>query len=198
MFEKSYTYDDISIIPLDMCEMTLPDEVDLCVNFVDTLLASPLLLETTLDTSFTIIDIPNAYSEIAKNLILKTNELNPNAKIVIGNIQSLEGYQYLSYLGVCAVKVEGSASLIRQLANYRHEQQQQYPEKNYPLIIVNDKIEGSNDVVKAIALGADFIMAQESIRYYWDEDLRSVMFHLGCHQVEDLKHLSDEYFRLRN
>lgn len=118
------------------------------------------------------IDVANGFHKNIAYTVHKIKKIAPYMKIIAGNIASLEGYKYLSDIGVNAVRVGigggsvcttsiatgigvGQATLIREIANYRESE----PNKLHPLIIADTNIKTPGDVAKAIALGADITMA---------------------------------------
>lgn len=118
------------------------------------------------------VDLANGFSIVAERAVKEIQDKFPDIKIITGNVGSLEGYKFLSDLGVAAVRCSigsGSvcstatqtsihspvASLIREIATYR-EAQSLF--ESMPVIIADGGISSAGDLVKAISLGADVVM----------------------------------------
>jgi len=118
------------------------------------------------------IDTANGFNKAVGLLIGAIKRIDPNIKVIAGNIGSVVGYSYLKCMGADAVRVGigggsvcttsvstgigvGQASLIREIAEFRRISK----ENNFPLIIADGGIKSPADMVKAIALGADIVMA---------------------------------------
>lgn len=116
------------------------------------------------------IDAANGYHQMVADVVQEIRKWDKEIKIIAGNIGSVEGYLFLSNFGVDAVRVGigsgagcttsiatgigvGQASLIREIATYRASC------NKGPLIIADGGIKQPGDLVKAIALGADIVMA---------------------------------------
>lgn len=112
------------------------------------------------------VDLANGYSQVAADALKQINKLpfRDDLYIICGNVASLEGYHFLAGLGVNGVRVGigggsvcttsiatgigvGQATVVRELV-----------EEIGPDIIADGGIKTPGDVVKAIALGADFVM----------------------------------------
>lgn len=91
-------------------------------------------------------------------------------KIIAGNVASKEGYQFLASLGVDIVRVgigsgspcttsivtgvgQGLVTAIQECVSSRN------PFESYPLIMADGGIRSSGDAAKALAVGADLVMA---------------------------------------
>lgn len=111
------------------------------------------------------VDVANGYHVLVKRIVDYIRQ-QKNIQIVTGNVCSVDGYKWLSDLGVNAVRVGvgngsvcttslmtaigmGQATLIRDIAKAKSSAQ----------IIADGGIKGPADIIKAIALGADVVMA---------------------------------------
>jgi IMP dehydrogenase/GMP reductase len=114
------------------------------------------------------IDVANGYHKAVDKTIDLIRQVNEETKIIVGNIASEEAFGWYTEQDVYAVRVGigngsacttslatgigvGQASLIRELASGEID--------DGPLIIADGGIKQPADVVKAIALGADVVMA---------------------------------------
>jgi len=112
------------------------------------------------------INTANGHHENLRPVMKMANELG--MRVIAGNVGSVEGFKYLADLGVRAIRVGigpgagcttsiatgigmGQASLIREIAKSKHAWD--------TAIIADGGIKTPGDMVKAIALGADFVMA---------------------------------------
>lgn len=149
----------------------LPRGVSLTRPHIKSYSTKQVLDEYIVDQDAICIDTANGFNIITSNTIKRIRKSHPDIKIIAGNVGSVEGYLYLCDLGVDAVRVgvgngqvcvtsektaigSGQASLIREIAIAR----EQYG-PNCATIIADGGIKGSADIVKAIALGADIVMA---------------------------------------
>lgn len=113
------------------------------------------------------VDLANGYSRVVARALEHINALSirKDLFIITGNVASVEGYHFLAGLGVDAIRVGigggsvcttsiatgigvGQASLVREMA-----------QQVGPLVIADGGIKNPGDVVKAIALGADYVMS---------------------------------------
>lgn len=231
MFDNSYTYNDIGVIPTKLSEIETRDHIDTNMDFLGCYLSLPVIVSPmskvvgrnlatkvsdlggvaclprcgsyydyqfseVLNKSIVSISVKNGYREFSdlilndkndspkiiciytangfnknvERLVLKLKNTDPSLKIITGNVGSVQGFKYLSDLGVDAVRVGigngsvcstsgmtgigyGQASLVRDCANYKHGTLCQ------SFIIADGGIHSPADVVKSIALGADVVMA---------------------------------------
>lgn len=119
------------------------------------------------------IDVANGFHIDVAEMVAHIKETYPHTSIIAGNVASVEGYKWLSELGVDAVRVGigggsvcttsvatgvgvGQASIVRDIAVYR---QKNLGTERGAVIIADGGIKNPGDVVKAIALGADVVMA---------------------------------------
>jgi IMP dehydrogenase len=122
------------------------------------------------------IDVANGFSTVVQNALEELVELPEHFKFIAGNVASIQGYKFLADLGLDAVRVGigggsvcstslqtgigvGQASLVYDIVQYRKALQAQNPLQSYPAIIADGGIKGPGDILKALALGADFVMA---------------------------------------
>jgi len=118
------------------------------------------------------IDVANGFAQNVEDTIRAIRKSIPEIKIVTGNVASIEGYRFMANLEVDAVRVGigggsvcttsvatgigvGQASLVRMISQHRFP----HDDVKWPLIIADGGIKTPGDVVKAIALGADLVMA---------------------------------------
>lgn len=116
------------------------------------------------------IDTANGYHKIVGDAICMLKKEFKDLKIIAGNAGSLEGYIYLFYSGVDAVRVGigsgaccstslatgvgvGQVSLIREISKWRVGK-----EAHTPLVIADGGIKEVGDICKAISLGANVVM----------------------------------------
>lgn len=119
------------------------------------------------------IDVANGFHSLVERAVKTIKDKYPDLFIITGNVASVEGYIWLSELGVDAVRVGigggsvcttsiatgvgvGQASVVRECAQYR---QKYLGTEQGALIIADGGIKIPADVCKAIALGADVVMA---------------------------------------
>lgn|SRR3990167_7705990 len=119
------------------------------------------------------LDVANSFSEVVTGAMAAINQLTYRNKLVIitGNVASAEGYKDAALANVDAVRVGlgngsvcstsvatgvgiGQASAIRECVTTDLAGIKQVPQ-----IIADGGIKGAGDIVKALALGADFIMS---------------------------------------
>lgn len=117
------------------------------------------------------IDVANGFSSLVEETVKEIRKLDEVCDLVTGNVASLEGYKFLSDLGVDAVRVGigggsvcttsiatgigvGQASIVREIAEYRDK----VGTENTALLIADGGAKAPGDVAKAIALGADVVM----------------------------------------
>ena len=117
------------------------------------------------------IDVANGFNKLLEKPVRYIKDNYKFVEIITGNVASLEGYKYLSDLGVHAVRVGisggsvcatalqtrvgvGQATLIRELAEYKYKSSSILPE-----IIADGGIKYSGDIAMALALGADIVMS---------------------------------------
>lgn len=116
------------------------------------------------------IDVANGFHTHIEQTVKILKQEFPKIKIIAGNVASLEGFLYLTELGIDAVRVGigsgsvcstsiatgigvGQASLIREIAECKMS-----INLPTPALIADGGIKTAGDIVKAIALGADVVM----------------------------------------
>lgn len=116
------------------------------------------------------IDVANGFHTEVGDLIKEIRDIDPDVYIIAGNVGSIDGFIYLATAGADAVRVGigggsvcitsistgigvGQASLVRDIATCKREMNTEC------LIIADGGIRRPADMVKAIALGADVVMA---------------------------------------
>jgi IMP dehydrogenase len=97
--------------------------------------------------------------------------INNRIFLIVGNVATKEGYRYLADLGVDAIRVgiAGGSVCTTRLetgvyvpmisAIEECAEAKRYPHPNPPLIIADGGIKTPSDMCKALAAGADFVMA---------------------------------------
>lgn len=124
-----------------------------------------MLLEAGSD--FLVVDIAHGHSEQLGYFIIKLKKLLPLTQLIVGNVATAEGVQFLASLGVSAIKVgigPGSACTTRIVTGFGVPQLSAILDcaaasKKYGLPIIADGgIDSSGALVKALAAGASTVM----------------------------------------
>lgn len=137
------------------------------------------------------IDVANGFHiRVGKKIRELRDQYGKNITICTGNIASCEGYAFLMESGADAVRVGiggggacttsintgigvGQAYVLRQIAKYRKTLN-----RESPILIADGAIKNPGDLAKAIALGADVVMAG-SIFAGAEESPSPVVIHRG-------------------
>jgi IMP dehydrogenase len=110
------------------------------------------------------IDIAHGHSFVMGNMLRKMREMLPNSCIMAGNVATLEGYTYLEKNGADIVKVgigPGSVCTTRITTGFGYPQAsalEKITSEAKLSIVADGGIKTPGDIVKALVLGADFVM----------------------------------------
>ena len=139
---------------------------------IDQLIAHDWLVEMYKNV---LIDVANGHMNIILDKCKKLKEINPNIKIIIGNIANPETYKLYAKSGLVdyirvgigngggcfTTKQSGigypMASLIKETREIK-EHLINDGNKNLPAIIADGGMKDYADIIKALALGADYVM----------------------------------------
>lgn len=121
-----------------------------------------------LKVDFITVDVAHADHENVKSIISKVKSLLPQTKLIVGNVATAEGCEYLADLGVDAIKVGIGGGRICTTKNKTGFTVPMFScilhcapvcEKyNIPLI-ADGGVEEFGDIAKALVAGADMVMA---------------------------------------
>lgn len=155
---------------------------------------------------FITIDIANAYSDNVKKIIETIREFHPETFLIVGNVATYLGASFLLNLNVDAIKVgiaQGKVCTTKNgtgfgvpmitsikeckeaIDNYWSSREVNFLDKEKPLLIADGGIRETGDIAKALAFGADMVMAGSLFAGY-SESAGSVL------ELEDRKY--KEYF----
>jgi IMP dehydrogenase len=113
---------------------------------------------------FFCIDIAHGHSFVMGNMLKKMRSMLPNSCIMAGNVATYEGYEYLEKNGADIVKVgigPGSVCTTRVTTGFGYPQAsalEKITSKANLSIVADGGIKTPGDIVKALVLGADFVM----------------------------------------
>lgn len=122
-----------------------------------------------------LIDIANGHMESLYRSVEKAKAINPNLIVMVGNIANPETYHRATKAGVDYIRVGiGSgkgcvtssnvsvhfpmASLISEIVEVRESMKIFTHYQKFPKIVADGGVRGYNHVIKALALGADYVM----------------------------------------
>jgi len=127
-----------------------------------------------------LIDVANGHMEIILDKCREIKTINPNIKIMVGNIANPETYKYYAESGLvdyvrCGIGNGGAclttkqsgigypmASLIFETRKVKEDIRSKSPKgiirKKLPAIVADGGMKDYSDIVKALALGADYVM----------------------------------------
>jgi len=158
-----------------ICTVSMRDKIFFSVPATSAKWKIDALLDRNIHPVKFCIDVANGYSKIVKKALEDLHNYVQDFTFITGNVASIEGYEFLAQLGVHGVRCGigggsvcttslatgigvGQASLIRELAEYKDLAENEI-KTTYPSIIADGGIKSPGDLCKAIALGADIVMA---------------------------------------
>jgi len=120
-------------------------------------------------TSKILVDIANGHMERLYDLCLRYIELNPNSELMIGNIANPKTYEKFASIGVKYIRVGiggGSACLTSANTGVHYPMASLIKEcydikklnKFESKIVADGGFRNYDDIIKALALGADYVM----------------------------------------
>lgn len=142
------------------------------ISSIDTLIANDWLLKSFNNL---LIDVANGHMNIISKKCEQIKTINPQINLMIGNIANPETYKLYAKLGLvdyvrvgigngggCLTTKQSGvgypmASLIKEIREIK-QQMIENGENNLPAIIADGGMKDYADVVKALGLGADYVM----------------------------------------
>lgn len=124
-----------------------------------------------------LIDVANGHMELIIKYVKMLKDIHPEIKIMVGNIANPKTYEWyaehfglIDYIrvgignggGCLTTKQSGvgypMASLIYEIRQIKKNMEKQLPDEKLPAIVADGGMKDYVDIIKALALGADFVM----------------------------------------
>lgn len=163
------------------------------------------LSEQNLRVDYITVDIAHGHSELMGKMLFWIKQYLPNTTIIAGNVATYDGVYYLTQCGADIVKVgigQGAACTTKDktgftmpmftcINNIRKQLNGQPTHAKRPLIIADGGIHSNGDIAKAIAAGADIVMAGGVFAQCSDspaEDINGTKVYFGSASSENKGH----------
>ena len=163
------------------------------------------LSEQNLRVDYITVDIAHGHSELMGKMLFWIKQYLPNTTIIAGNVATYDGVYYLTQCGADIVKVgigQGAACTTKDktgftmpmftcINNIRKQLNGQPTHAKRPLIIADGGIHSNGDIAKAIAAGADLVMAGGVFAQCSDspaEDINGTKVYFGSASSENKGH----------
>jgi IMP dehydrogenase len=122
-----------------------------------------------------LIDVANGHQTKLLDLCIRAKQIEPELEIMVGNIANPKTYEWYTHyncvdhirVGIgggngCSTSVHTSigfsnASLINETYQLK-KQLSKYGDKKLPSIVADGGMKGYSDIIKALALGSDYVM----------------------------------------
>ena len=161
--------------------------------------------EQNLRVDYITVDIAHGHSELMGKMLFWIKQYLPNTTIIAGNVATYDGVYYLTQCGADIVKVgigQGAACTTKDktgftmpmftcINNIRKQLNGQPTHAKRPLIIADGGIHSNGDIAKAIAAGADLVMAGGVFAQCSDspaEDINGTKVYFGSASSENKGH----------